>query len=622
MPARDRKGKILTGELLQNRFRIESLLGEGAQGAVYRASHTGLSGKRVAIKETFSDDPASIKAFEREAALLAHLDHRVLPRVTDYFPEDNSYFLVMEFIEGKSLWDLMEIRDNTGKGTTLDILSVAQWGDDLLDALDYMHKQKEPVIHKDIKPGNISVTQSNQVKLLDFGLAKGAVGELTAMKTTLLHGFSPWYASPEQMLRPGYGPFYDLARRSLRIEEIESMTSQGTDARSDLYSLAATLYHCLTGEPPEVSVIRLVALSSGNPDPLRSANEVNAKVDPAIASVLTRAMTLDRDSRFESAKAMQEALREALIPTVALSIASPPPSFIDVFEFETATLNAKGEVTNRGKGQARYLIEDLGGVTIEMVEIPGGEFMMGTTDAEVEQVRKEYERYGSTAENVKKWSLWETPQHKVRVSPFYMGKYQVTQAEWRAVAALSKVNRDLEPDPSNFKGDRLPVESVSWEDAVEFCERLSKATGKKYRLPTEAEWEYASRAGTTTPFAFGETITSEWVNYDGNYPYANAPKGEYREKTTSVGSLGVANGFGLYDMHGNVWEWCMDWFSESYYRESTSDDPTGPTTGSDRVLRGGGWGSDARGCRSAARNRLTPTYRADILGFRLMRTLR
>jgi formylglycine-generating enzyme required for sulfatase activity len=156
------------------------------------------------------------------------------------------------------------------------------------------------------------------------------------------------------------------------------------------------------------------------------------------------------------------------------------------------------------------------------------------------------------------WFRKEKPQHQVTVQPFSMGKFQVTQVQWKAVATLTKVNRDLKPEPSKFKGDNRPVEQVSWYDAIEFCDRLSRKTGKPYRLPSEAEWEYACRAGTTTPFHFGETITSELANYNANYTYGAGVKGIYREQTTPVGSFGVANSFGLYDMHGQVWEWCAD----------------------------------------------------------------
>jgi formylglycine-generating enzyme required for sulfatase activity len=204
------------------------------------------------------------------------------------------------------------------------------------------------------------------------------------------------------------------------------------------------------------------------------------------------------------------------------------------------------------------------------------------------------------------------------VQPFFMGKYQVTQAQWQAVAKFPQVNRELNPDPSRFKGANRPVEQVSWDDAIEFCSRLSQDTGRPYRLPSEAEWEYACRAGTTTPFHFGETITTDLANYDGNYTYGQGPKGVYREETTEVGSFGVANNFGLYDMHGNVWEWCQDEWHDSYDGAPTDGSAwLGNEEGSDtRLLRGGSWGNDPGNCRSAYRNYLS-FFVIDDIGFRV-----
>ncbi|HWQ33392.1 MAG TPA: formylglycine-generating enzyme family protein, partial [Blastocatellia bacterium] len=201
-------------------------------------------------------------------------------------------------------------------------------------------------------------------------------------------------------------------------------------------------------------------------------------------------------------------------PTPRPTPAPTPTSLLRTVSFETVNLNNYGRVVTRDTRQARYYVEDLGnGVTLEMVEVPGGTFTMGSPASETDRDNN------------------EGPQHRVTVPAFFMGRFEVTQAQWRAV---------MGGDPSYFKGDKLPVESVSWNEAKEFCARLKEKTGRAYRLPSEAEWEYAARAGTTTPFAFGETITPEIVNYDGNYPYASAPKGEYRVKTVPVGSLGVA----------------------------------------------------------------------------------
>ena len=238
---------------------------------------------------------------------------------------------------------------------------------------------------------------------------------------------------------------------------------------------------------------------------------------------------------------------------------------------------------------------------LHMVLIPGSTFTMGSPDNEAERAER------------------EGPPHPVTVPQFFMGRYPVTQAQWRAVAAMSQVERKLETEPSHFEGDNHPVEQITWHDAIEFCQRLEQLTDRPYRLPTEAEWEYACRAGTTTPFYFGDTLTPEIANYDGNYTYGNGPKGEYRRATTPVDHFGIANAFGLSDMHGNVLEWCQDQWHKSY---------TGaPTDGSawedrdeeaNRILRGGSWASYPRYCRSACRFNDTPDVRLNVIGFRVV----
>jgi formylglycine-generating enzyme required for sulfatase activity len=267
---------------------------------------------------------------------------------------------------------------------------------------------------------------------------------------------------------------------------------------------------------------------------------------------------------------------------------------------------------------AQYFIEDLGnGIQLEMVMIPSGSFMMGSPETEE----------GSTDD--------ERPQHQVTIKAFCLGKYQVTQAQWKAVAAFPQVNKELKLDPSRFKGDgstsltnHRPVEQVSWENAVEFCDRLSRHTKRQYRLPSEAEWEYACRAGTTTPFHFGETITTNLANYQGtdneeykwSGSYGSGPKGVYREETTAVGSFGVANNFGLYDMHGNVWEWCQDdWHSD--YEGAPTDGSAWLSSeeSSDRkLLRGGSWGDLPEDCRSASRSYASLDDNNADIGFRVV----
>jgi len=202
--------------------------------------------------------------------------------------------------------------------------------------------------------------------------------------------------------------------------------------------------------------------------------------------------------------------------------------------------------------------------------------------------------------------------HQVTISkPFYMQTTLVTQGQWKKVKG---------GNPSNFKkcGDDCPVENVSWNDVQDFIKKLNQLEGdNKYRLPTEAEWEYAARAGTTTPFFTGNCLSTDEANYDGNYPLTDCPKGKFRGKTVRVGSF-TANAWGLYDMHGNVFEWCQDWYGD--YPSGEVTDPSGPSAGSGRVLRGGHWRTHARYCRSAYRDAITPDSRNDIVGFRLVMT--
>jgi formylglycine-generating enzyme required for sulfatase activity len=230
------------------------------------------------------------------------------------------------------------------------------------------------------------------------------------------------------------------------------------------------------------------------------------------------------------------------------------------------------------------------GVEMKFAYIPPGSFFMGSPESEE-----------GRSDN-------EGPQHRVTLEKgFYLGIYPVTQAQWQAV---------MGNNPSHFQGENLPVEMVSWVECVEFCRKLSERDGHLYRLPTEAEWEYACRAGTTTPFAFGETITTDQVNYDGNYPDGGGKKGVSRQRTTPVGSF-PANAWGLFDMHGNVWNWCHDWFDARSYTRNPSNAALRPHGGLVRVNRGGSWHSPAWRCRSAFRGNCGPTSGSNRLGFRV-----
>lgn len=242
-----------------------------------------------------------------------------------------------------------------------------------------------------------------------------------------------------------------------------------------------------------------------------------------------------------------------------------------------------------------------------MIKIPAGKFWMGQTETEKQELirqvgEKAYQKYYAN----------EFPRHQVNLQSFFLGKYPVTQAQYQQIMGdNSSYFKDFE-DSFN-----RPVESVSWNMAKEFCQKLSEKTGKNYDLPSEAQWEYACRAGTETPFSLGETITTDYVNYDGNYPYGDAPKGEYREQTTPVNKF-FPNAFGLYDMHGNVWEWCEDGWHENY-KNAPMDGSSwnnNHSQSSTRVVRGGSWGNLPWVCRSASR--LNGDHRFDFFGFRVV----
>jgi serine/threonine protein kinase len=274
---------LKAGEILQGRYRIEKQIGAGGMGAVFVATDERF-GSTVAIKETLFTDERLLKAFEREARLLNSLRHPALPKVSDHFVEENGQFIVMEYIAGDDLAEMMEHR-----GGAFPLVEVLNWADQLLDALDFLHTQEMPVIHRDIKPQNLKLTPRGQIILLDFGLAKGSVTNaesLTAAKSVF--GYSRNYASLEQI------------------------QGTGTDPRSDLYSLAATLYHLMTGAPPSDALTRAMSVLNGEKDPLIPAHHLNQKISAGVSEVLNRAMALNANHRPSSAAAMRELLREGV----------------------------------------------------------------------------------------------------------------------------------------------------------------------------------------------------------------------------------------------------------------------------------------------------------------------
>jgi formylglycine-generating enzyme required for sulfatase activity/tRNA A-37 threonylcarbamoyl transferase component Bud32 len=619
------------GEKLNSgKYLVEQLLGSGGFGVTYRIRETR-SNKLFALKtlneiaKNKPDFPQLQSKFINEAIALANCRHPNIVKVYPQgFQEGELWCMVMEYIEGKDLAKHLDQGDKFGEKKAVEIIIKVG------EALNFVHQQG--LLHRDIKPANILLRNSGSTPvLIDFGLAREYNTNPDSIKS-MTNSMTECFAPIEQYQRQGkFG------------------------AWTDVYALAATLYVLVTKQMPFPARFREHA-------ELVPPQKHNSQLSDRLNEAILKGLELQPEDRPQTVKAWLEMLkppqpipqpqqgvaqenngsnrgsqtvtRRNWLKYSGLGIASMvialvgkeiwrKPEKIEFsetkisdteYKFDVITVNDQGEEIKREKGSAKYFTEDLGnGITLDMIEIPAGAFMMGSPEAELE--RKDD----------------ESPQHAVTVTSFYMGKYEVTQAQWKAVAAMPQIEKELDPDPSNFKGEELPVEQVSWDDAVEFCKRLSKATGKEYRLPSESQWEYACRAGTTTPFHFGETITTELVNYRGidwewDYGgkvdlgnYAKGPKGEYRTKTTPVGSF-PANAFGLYDLHGNVGEWCADTYQESY-TGAPRDGSAWVTENSDsRVVRGGSWYDSPRVCRSADRFWVETGYSPSDIGFRCIAT--
>jgi formylglycine-generating enzyme required for sulfatase activity/predicted Ser/Thr protein kinase len=599
-------------QLKSGTYEIDYALGRGGFGITYRAHHTFLE-QLLAIKEFYPQELAIRNAsngslsvprtqeeayqrgkerFLREGRILANLSHRNIVGVRDLFEEHGTAYIVMELIAGKTLRQELDAQGDK----KLPARRVEEIMGQLVAALQAVHDAG--VYHLDIKPENILLSPDSRAVLVDFGAAKQESSGRSTKSST--RSFSEAYAPPELICGKPVG------------------------AESDIFELGMVLHEMLTGTRPEPAFSRV----------LMGDNWKAADLAEPWQSLVAAALVLQKEKRpssvrnwWDAAFLSQPPLKKEgesdppqppfekgglkiPVPPFVVPVAPCPPrqgGDLTVFEFEVVTVDVGGRETNRSRGQAEYFPEDLGdGLMLEMVSIPGGTFLMGSPDYETEPCDNQ-----SPHDN-------ENPQHWVTVQPFFMGKYPVTQAQWKAVAALPEVNRDLNPDPFRFKGANRPVETVVWEEAVEFCARLSKKTGRNYRLPSEAEWEYACRAGTTTPFHFGEIITTDLVNYDGRYASASGLKSKDRQETTNVGSF-PPNAFGLYDMHGNVWEWCADPWHANYV--GAPSDGSVWESGGNKALpirRGGSWDTTRPGfCRAASRHKGMPNFTHGFFGFRV-----
>ena len=631
---------LAPGTLLDRKYTIEYPLSRGGFGITYCAQHNRTE-QKLAIKEFYPREYAvrettsgtltvlessqityerGMRRFLKEARTLAKLNHPNIVRVQDFFEERGSAYIVMELIKGRTL--RQELNSQPNKRLSPD--KVRELMSALVEALAEIHRAS--IYHLDLKPENILITSKGRVVLVDFGAAKQGMSKGTTRAFTLD------YAAPEVISGDRVGSY------------------------SDLFELGMLLYEMLTGNKPPTAMSRFL-----------NNNWQPTELEQPWQDLIVEALKLQKEDRPTNVKDWwyrffpSESENSSLI---ALSnprsesdskSPSPPsrsPSFsistdkyaqnnsiarnsqsspqrnsqisrsqtntnssrfitleLQEFQFETATLKKRGSWFNinptisieRRQSTTTYFIEDLGeGIILETINIPGGSFMMGAKETEKDSHDD------------------ERPQHEVIVSPFLIGKFPVTQAQWRIVAGMKSVDRSLDPDPAHFKGDNFPVENVSWYDAIEFCRRLCQATGRNYRLPSEAEWEYACRAGTDTPFYYGETLTNELANYDATITYAFEPPGESRETTTPVGSF-PPNAFGLYDMHGNIWEWCADTWHDNYLEAPNDSRPwIGGDLDNFSPMRGGTWSLDAASCRSANRLKLNRIIEYKYFGFRVV----
>jgi len=600
-----------SGLLLQNRYRVIVRLGGGGFGDTFEINEVRTNQTKV-LKVLTDNRQKAIELFKQEAAVLSQLDHSGIPKVEpdayfEHYPHNSQtpiHCLVMEKIEGEDLQKYMQKNGLRPINQTTAI----EWLKDLLIILEQVHNKN--FFHRDIKPANIMLRAENtQLVLIDFGTVREVTNTVVNEQGGVTAVFSPGYTPLEQI-------------------------NQKAVPQSDFFALGRTFVYLLTGkEPldpimydsyhetlnwrnhaPQVSSMladllddMMQRLYKDRPQNTQEILQMIAAIEKSLQPIQTTFVPppVAKSSQPQKTKSTRRIFLKyasLIFGTFTIAVVGqklfsrnknqiPTPKTIIPFNFEVVTTDATGNSINKSKASAKYFTEDLGnGVFLEMVEIPGGTFIMGSSASEAERRSN------------------ESPQHQVTVPSFYMGKYELTQAQYQVIMGAN---------PAYFKDNNRPVEKVSWNNAVEFCKKLSQKTGKTYRLPSEAEWEYACRAGTTTPFYFGKSITPDLVNYNGNYTYTSAPKGKYREQTTDVGTF-PPNAFGLYDMHGNVWEWCQDDYKENYINAPIDGSALTSQIASTKSLRGGSWDSYPAYCRSAYRLDSYPNYFYDGIGFRVV----
>ncbi len=631
--------------LFHGTYRVVRHLASGGFGNTYEAVDTQL-GDSVAIKEFFpkqlcgrnseggtvtllSTDCGELftqlrTKFKKEATRIRRLNHPHIVRVLAYFEEQGTAFYAMDFLRGESL-----SARTKRTGHPLTEAEVRRYLPQVLSALKEMHAKE--LWHLDLKPGNIMINERDEAVLIDFGASKQLrTEEGVSVSTSLSCAYTPGYAPLELV--------------DQHLEKFGPWT--------DLYSLGATLYNLLTGArplspshliqgeqltfPPSVSAAMqqlitwlMQPVMSQRP---QSVGEVEAWLAEASGTVIDAPLnneehypqpeTVRPESVSTECVDMPDQVtipkdRGTTLPggtpvvekdeaNAGKSVPAAPTKTSNTWKWlltiAVAIAVITGVAVNRCTGDRGGSAENTEGDSLaadsavativvpdncpevikkleeNMVRVEGGTFTMGATSEQ-----------GSPY-------IDEKPTHQVTLSTYYIGKYEVTQAEWQAVMGTN---------PSDFKGDNLPVECVSWDDCQEFIRKLNELTGKQFRLPTEAEWEYAARGGNLTQgykYAGGDEVDSvAWT-------------AENSGRTHPVG-LKRPNELGLYDMSGNVWEWCQDWYGD--YSNASQTNPQGPGSGYNRVLRGGGWLNVAQCCRLSCRRNFGPGMRGIDCGLRL-----
>lgn len=551
-------------------YQLIGRLGAGAFGEVWRARKPSQR-RSVALKILLNKE-VDLDALLQEVSTWAlGTGHPNVLRFIGARVFDGQPVLISKYVRDGSLQDWLEWCGGKAPRQREAVL----WTQGILAGLAYLHGHK--IIHRDLKPANI-LMDGGTPRIADFGLSRVLIVD----NSSAGFGGTIAYSAPE-------------AFRGARTEQ------------TDVWSVGVILYQLLAGRLPFSGKDRqavVKAICYAKPAPLPTS------VPAWVSAVVRKALAKDVQLRFKTATEMLAALSApAPAPTRATSGADESYGMGVLVGLvllggviwwasqpSPVTGPTSPQPTPKAKASApaplpRDFTETIAGVNFEMKVLPGGSFLMGSPASE--EGRSDH----------------EGPQHRVRVPAFAISKYEITQAQWQAV---------MGDNPASFIGPSFPVENISWYEAKAFCQRLSQLTGKVYRLPTEAEWEYAARARTVSPFSFGLTLSSAQANFNGNYPYGDATEGDYHRQTLDVGNF-MPNAFGLFDMHGNVREWCEDVWHVNY--KKAPGDGSNWTSGGDsslRVIRGGSWDSFGSACRAASRNGLAPGDRSNDLGFRIV----